>query len=268
MLRGRFTSVFPSSTVSSKSEEEVSSILVTIANDSRVNISALFIVEGCNISKRYVNMKRTNLKYSTSRKSLYKLSKRQKRRIMAEVKYGGGLWHLWLRGHLRLRNCSIEEKLNNICSYNNVRDIPGPSNAECDRSSCIDCTNHDLHDINAKDNSFSSSSSSSFTCDSDDSSASFFNTTFTESSFRQRLASCFVDNNLTHTKYNNILSTLRTHSCFSALPKDARTLVSTPRKRVIVSSVEPGEYIHFDLETEIIQCFAHVSLQQLLVNWK
>ena len=77
--------------------------------------------------------------------------------------------------------------------------------------------------------------------------------TFSEPSFHQRLASCFVDSNLTHVQGNNILSLLRTHSCFSLLPQDVRTLLDTPRNPAVTFVVEPGEYIHFDLETEIVK---------------
>ncbi|XP_076766660.1 uncharacterized protein LOC143433258 [Xylocopa sonorina] len=76
-------------------------------------------------------------------------------------------------------------------------------------------------------------------------------------SFRDRLASCFIDSNLTHKQGNNILSLLRSHSCFSNLPKDVRTLLNTPRDSGVVSVVPPGEYIHFSLQAEIqklLQC--------------
>lgn len=46
---------------------------------------------------------------------------------------------------------------------------------------------------------------------------------------------------------------LHTHPCFNNLPKDIRTLLDTPRTRVITFNVEPGEYVHFDLEVEIIK---------------
>lgn len=83
-----------------------------------------------------------------------------------------------------------------------------------------------------------------------------------DSSFRERLASCFVNNNVTHVQANNIISVLQTHSCFSNLPKDVRTLISTPRNRVIVLQVEPGEYIHFDIETEIITNLSTISFNE------
>lgn len=95
-----------------------------------------------------------------------------------------------------------------------------------------------------------------YTCDAtleDDAVVSSFNGTSIEPSFRDRLASCFVDNNLTHIQGNSILSLLRTHLCFFTLPKDVRTLLDTPHTRVVTYDVELGEYVHFDLEAGIIQ---------------
>lgn len=74
------------------------------------------------------------------------------------------------------------------------------------------------------------------------------NTTDREPSFLERVATCFVQNNITHIQGNNILSVLRTHPCFVDFPKDVRTLLHTPQDRVVVSNLEHGEYIHFDLE--------------------
>ncbi|KAL6438757.1 hypothetical protein ACFW04_004630 [Cataglyphis niger] len=71
--------------------------------------------------------------------------------------------------------------------------------------------------------------------------------------FQERFASCFIDNNFTHVQSNNILSFLQ----------NIRTLLNTPRVKTIVSNVEPGEYIHFDLEASIIEvlsCFPIDSL--------
>jgi len=44
------------------------------------------------------------------------------------------------------------------------------------------------------------------------------------------------------------------------LPKDTRTPLNTPRNKVILSQVKPGEYVHFNLETEIIEAFSRFSL--------
>lgn len=178
-----------------------------------------------------------SLKTTNSRKLLRRLSVRQRNRIMSEV-----------RGNLRLQN----PKLNIIDKQiRNGQGISGPSNPESDNSININLANDICHNVNVENESFSSSSSLS---DTDDTSSSFFDTTFTElSPFRERLASCFTDNNLTHIQCNNILSLLRTHPCFHTLPKDIRTLLNTPRNRAVIFTVEPGEYIHFNMETKIIQ---------------
>lgn len=178
-----------------------------------------------------------SLKTTNSRKLLRRLSVRQRNRIMSEV-----------RDNLRLQN----SKLNIIDKQiRNGQGISGPSNPESDNSININLANDICHNVNVENESFSSFSSLS---DTDDTSSSFFDTTFTElSPFHERLASCFIDNNLTHIQCNNILSLLRTHPCFHTLPKDIRTLLNTPRNRAVIFTVEPGEYIHFNMEAKIIQ---------------
>lgn len=56
---------------------------------------------------------------------------------------------------------------------------------------------------------------------------------------------------------------MQSHSCFHYLPKDVRTLLNTSRAETIVSKVEPGEYIHFDLETSIIEVLSCFSIGSL-----
>jgi len=76
----------------------------------------------------------------------------------------------------------------------NMQEIPGPSDASfTDNINVINDYRRDIHDDLS-----SSSSLSSFD-------ASFSETTRIESSFCERLASCFVDNNLTHVQGNGIL---------------------------------------------------------------
>lgn len=81
--------------------------------------------------------------------------------------------------------------------------------------------------------------------------------------FSERLASCFVDNNLTHVQCNSVLALLRTHPCFSTLPKDVRIILNTPRNCITISKVEPGEYIHFDVEKKIVENLSNTSLKSV-----
>lgn len=188
------------------------------------------------------------LKLSTSRKTLYTLSGRQRIRVMSEV-----------RCNLRVQNsCKRNTLAKNIIDASNMHDIPGPSIADNDHFTSVNIVNDTCDDIVTDNNE--SSSSSSLICHNNATVSSFFNTSLTESiSFRERLASCLIDNNLTHIQGNSILALLRTHSCFSILPKDVRTFLNTPRNGIVVSTVEPDKYIHFDLETRIIEYLTHIS---------
>lgn len=43
------------------------------------------------------------------------------------------------------------------------------------------------------------------------------------------------------------------------MPKDVRTLLQTPRNRIILTSLEPGQYVHFNLEAAIVENLSNVS---------
>lgn len=101
---------------------------------------------------------------------------------------------------------------------------------------------------------------------SSDSVASSLSTSSTEPSFQEKLASCFIDNHLTHVQNNNILSLLRSHSCFHYLPKDVRTFLNTPQVKTIVFKVEPGEYIHFDVKLVLLKYFRVFQLILFLIK--
>lgn len=145
------------------------------------------------------------LKLSTSRKTLYTLSERQRIRVMSEV-----------RCNLRVQNsCKRNTLAKNIIDASNMHDIPGPSIADSDHFTSVNIINDTCDDI-VTDNNESSSSSSSLICHNNATVSSFFNTSLTESiSFRERLASCLIVNNLTHIQGNSILALLRCHEMVS-----------------------------------------------------
>ncbi|XP_076647790.1 uncharacterized protein LOC143356191 [Halictus rubicundus] len=184
-------------------------------------------------------MDRRVLKTSVSRKPYNKLSDRQKRSIRREIASN-------------LRKFSRDNKLQSPPNVDNLQDIPSTSSLSVPVSNN---SNESLLNIPTT-SSFTHDSSSTSLCDDVVWESAG---TVSEVSFRDRLASCFVDNNITHTQGNNILSLLRTHSCFSGLPKDIRTLISTARTSVITSVVEPGEYVHFNVELEIIKQLSKCS---------
>jgi len=92
----------------------------------------------------------------------------------------------------------------------------------CNSSIDIDFNVNDTFN-NLEEDKLSSSSS----CVSDFSDVSSFSFSNSSESFCERLASCFVSNNITHLQGNSILSVLRTHPYFSYLSKDIRTLLNT-----------------------------------------
>ncbi|XP_074115315.1 uncharacterized protein LOC141537983 [Cotesia typhae] len=63
-----------------------------------------------------------------------------------------------------------------------------------------------------------------------------------------QLAKCFVENKLNQTQINAILKVLRIHPQLQFLPENSRSLMSTPRDKVAVKEMPPGEYLQMGLE--------------------
>lgn len=74
-------------------------------------------------------------------------------------------------------------------------------------------------------------------------------------SIRCMIAKWAIDFNIPHNAINSLLSSLRKHSCFSELPKDARTILNTNKKSASMNNIRtinPDRYYHFGLENGII----------------
>lgn len=126
------------------------------------------------------------VRLSTSRKSLHKLSIRQRSRVMSQV-----------RKNLRLKNshtCNVAQ-LNN----SSLQNISTSSDVGC--SSNLDTLQNN---INICVNANEDNTASCFSSISHDSQTSSFFTSDEEPSFREHLASCFVENNITHSQSNSI----------------------------------------------------------------
>lgn len=68
--------------------------------------------------------------------------------------------------------------------------------------------------------------------------------------FKALLAQWALEHNIAHRSLTPLLGILRTHGCFQSLPKDARTLLKTPRNTADVAGVSelpPGLYCHYGL---------------------
>lgn len=199
----------------------------------------------------YVIMK-SNIKLSTSRKPFHKLSTRQQSRIMRRKIMQSRIKENLSFQSTRSDTANVEShKSSLVCEYSyssrNIQsdniEIAYNENVESDTASCSSSTTSKVSNVTLASSSCSTSSS--------------------EPSFCESLAACFVDNNITHVQGNNILSILRRHVCFSDLPKDVRTLLNTPRQPVTLYTVHPGKYVHFNLETGIIQSLENVSFVPL-----
>lgn len=79
--------------------------------------------------------------------------------------------------------------------------------------------------------------------------------------FKTNLGKCLVTNKVNHTQCNALLEVLRTHPNLEFLLKDARSLMHTPRSKILVKQIFPGEYIHLGLEFCI-----QASLQKIQDN--
>ena len=90
-----------------------------------------------------------------------------------------------------------------------------------------------------------------------------------ESSLRQELAIWATSNSCTRTCVAELLAILHKHGHGDELPKDARTLLQTPRK-VVATEKCNGEYYYFGLEKGIVQCIIQNSFSgdkiELVVN--
>lgn len=70
-----------------------------------------------------------------------------------------------------------------------------------------------------------------------------------------------VTNGVKSCAVSDLLSHLKKYPCFSALPKDARTLLHTSRTCDVID-IEPGKYCHFGLTNGIIETLSNDNLKR------
>lgn len=76
---------------------------------------------------------------------------------------------------------------------------------------------------------------------------------------REELREWSLVNNVTSKATTSLLKLLKKHSCFSALPADSRSLLST-RRNFVKRDVPPGTYVHFGLERGLLNYVKHVKI--------
>ncbi|XP_032453015.1 uncharacterized protein LOC116416102 isoform X2 [Nasonia vitripennis] len=70
--------------------------------------------------------------------------------------------------------------------------------------------------------------------------------------FEDRLAAVFTEQNMTHRQIKAVLLALKSHSCFSEIHIDPRTILKTPVHSLSpISSLAGGEYLHLGTEVAI-----------------
>lgn len=72
-----------------------------------------------------------------------------------------------------------------------------------------------------------------------------------EGNFEKQLASVFLKTRINHVQAKEILKLLRTHSCFSQIHLDPRTVMRTPRTPCHIDDVAGGQYLHIGFEKGI-----------------
>jgi len=80
-----------------------------------------------------------------------------------------------------------------------------------------------------------------------------------ELTFVEKLADSCSRTNMNHVQINSILSVLRQHKCLARLPKDARSLLKTPRHRIISRIVHHREYIHIGIKSNILNMLSKIA---------
>lgn len=200
-----------------------------------------------------------HLKQSTnfcSRRAFRHISSRQRQRIVAELKRSRvESSNNLLRSH---RNITLElrDPVDHLVSIDNSVTSEQPGNSSL---ALPDVVNSECLSENGQ--SFSDTSTT-YVSDGDEDSEGENNVDYT-STFTEKLATCFVKNNINHIQGNMILKTLRSHNCLSYLPKDVRTLLKTPRMSIELRNVSPGEYLHTGFVTGITNSLRNVPRAEI-----
>lgn len=79
--------------------------------------------------------------------------------------------------------------------------------------------------------------------------------------YRKRLAVILLDS--TDTFGKNLVKLLKSHHSFSFLPKNMRTLLSTPRISPVLNTIEPGEYLHIGVKACLLRILEGIPLSEI-----
>ncbi|XP_036144963.1 uncharacterized protein LOC114254351 [Monomorium pharaonis] len=86
-----------------------------------------------------------------------------------------------------------------------------------------------------------------------------------ENNFKEQLVSVFLKTGINHVQAKEILKLLRTHSCFSKLPRDPRTIMNTPRVSCCIDNIAGGQYLHLGFD-EGIKAILQITPLSMIPN--
>ncbi|XP_071581909.1 uncharacterized protein [Temnothorax nylanderi] len=200
------------------------------------------------------------------RKSKRDIGPRQRRRIQAELRQVKDIY---------CRNDQCVSTSNFITSVSNGAALTSTQSSASVIPSSVQCNFPESHlessNVSSEESLFESLTDNYFCDDSDDgihTSSEELGEEFRDvhehlsvgvDLFKDCLIALLMDNNMSHVQGNNILALLRSHQCFSYLPKDVRTLLRTPKTPVELFDVEPGEYLHLGFESALINSLQSTS---------
>lgn len=84
-----------------------------------------------------------------------------------------------------------------------------------------------------------------------------------EETLKSNLSNCIVHNKINQVQANALLNVLRAHPLLKFLPRDARSLLKTPRDKIEIKHIAPGEYIHLGLEVMLKSILNRVTIESI-----
>lgn len=194
-----------------------------------------------------------------SRRALRYISSRQRQRIATEfrcsrVETSNNL--------LRNNNCNkilkLRNPVNNFISIDNLATKEQSDDSSSELKS--DVVDLEVQNILSETGQSFSDASTTYVSNSE------YEDNVDYSTFTEKLVTCFIESGINHVQGNMILNTLRSHNCFSYLPKDIRTLLKTPRTPVKLRNVPPGEYLHIGFVAGITNSIQNISQAEIPQN--
>lgn len=88
--------------------------------------------------------------------------------------------------------------------------------------------------------------------DDDDDEVVQYHSSYYSPSLKQELAEWYCKGTVSRDNMDSLLNMLKRHG--NDVPLHTRTLVNTPRTKISIRSVPPGEYFHFGIENALIRC--------------